>query len=40
MGAKPVAATARNLDALLTALRGAGVEVLDDGLKLIKPKRR
>jgi transcriptional regulator with XRE-family HTH domain len=38
-GAKPVSATARNLEALLEVLRRHGVEVLDDGLRLTKRRR-
>lgn len=38
-GAKPVTATARNLESLLEVLRRHGVEVLDDGLRLTKRRR-
>ena len=38
-GAKAVTATSRNLQSVLDALSRAGVEVLDDGLKLTKKRR-
>lgn len=38
-GKQPVKATSRNLDAVLDALRANGVEVLEDGLRLVPKKR-
>ena len=40
-GAKQIGGATRNLHRVLDALRAAGVEVLDDGLRLLpKGKRR
>jgi hypothetical protein len=36
----PVRANSKNLEAVLTALRRAGVEIEDDGLRLLKRRPR
>jgi transcriptional regulator with XRE-family HTH domain len=38
-GAKPVKALTQNLEAILNALRHAGVEIEDDAIRLVKRRR-
>jgi hypothetical protein len=38
-GGEPVRVTSKNLEAVLNALRQAGVEIKDDGLRLLKRRR-
>jgi transcriptional regulator with XRE-family HTH domain len=39
-GGEPVRATSKNLEAVLNALRRVGVEIEDDGLRLLKRRGR
>jgi hypothetical protein len=39
VGAKPVKALTQNLEAILNALRHAGVEIEDDAIRLVKRSR-